>query len=297
MVQSLVYTEHEGARRFLAVAQATLERKESQNGLILGVALRLVSEPRAYGGDPYLATIESASGLLAAAVMTPPHPLQLFAKEDRNPEALERVARGLLQGKWPVPGVLAREPLAEAFAAIWREKTGEDWRTGMRQTVYELRRVVHPPYPPGEFRAAIPEDLELVRRWARGFHEDCFGAGQHERPVASAEERVRKGELFLWVDGVPRSMAARTRPTWHGEAVGFVYTPPSERRKGFAAAVVARLSQRILDDGKEFWTLFANAANPTSNGIYQRIGYRAIGRVVDLHFSCRAEDRSAGTAG
>jgi len=99
MVQSLVYTEHEGARRFLAVAQATLERKESQNGLILGVALRLVSEPRAYGGDPYLATIESASGLLAAAVMTPPHPLQLFATDDRNPEAVERVARGLLQGK------------------------------------------------------------------------------------------------------------------------------------------------------------------------------------------------------
>jgi hypothetical protein len=92
-------------------------------------------------------------------------------------------------------------------------------------------------------------------------------------------------------------MAARTRPTSHGEAVGFVYTPPSERRKGYGAAVVARLSQRILDDGKEFCTLFANAANPTSNGIYQRIGYRAITCVVDLHFARRAEDRSAGTAG
>jgi len=194
MVQNLVYAEHEGARRFLAFAQATLEREESQNGLMLGVALRLVSEPRVYGGDPYLATIESASGLLAAAVMTPPHPLQLFAKDDRDSEALERVARGLLQGKWPVPAVLAREPLAEAFAATWKEKTGADWRTGMRQTVYELRRVVHPPYPPGEFRPAFPEDLELVRRWARGFHEDCFGAGQHERPVANVEEKVRKGK-------------------------------------------------------------------------------------------------------
>jgi len=120
MVQNRVYTEHRDARSFLAVAQAALEREESVNGLMLGVALRLVSEPRAYGGDPYLATVESASGLSAAAVMTPPHPLQLFAEDDRDSEALERVARGLLQGEWPVPAVLAREPLAEAFAATWR---------------------------------------------------------------------------------------------------------------------------------------------------------------------------------
>jgi len=79
----------------------------------------------------------------------------------------------------------------------------------------------------------------------------------------------------------------RTRPTPHGEAIGFVYTPPSERRKGYASAVVARLSQRILDEGKLFCTLYTDLSNPTSNSIYQKVGYRAVADVVDIEFEDR----------
>ena len=288
----MIYTEHEEATGFLVVAQAALERHESENGLMLGIGLRLVRAPNAYGSRAYLATVESERGLLVAAMMTPPyklHKLQIHVEDDSEPAAVELVIDGLLRGAWPVPGVLGREPEAEAFAAIWRRRTGAQWRTDMRQTAYTVRHVVHPRYPAGEFRAAGQEDVELVRRWGRAFHQDCFGDDLHERTMVTAEEKVKSGDLFLWVDGTPRSMAARGRPTPHGEAVSFVYAPPGERGKGYATAVVARVSQQILDDGKDFCTLFANAKNVAANRLYQRIGYEVQGKVVDLRFETPAE--------
>ena len=280
-----IYTEYADAASFLVAAGATLEREECANSVMLGVSLRLVDEPEAYGSRPYLATVESEGTLCAAAVMTPPYRLQIWTSGEPEPASLAMLMDALLKGMWAVPGVLAREATAEAFAAAWRTRTGAFWSIGQRMRVYELRRVVHPAYPAGQARLAGADDIELVREWAWGFHDDCFDDGQHERSMRSAEEKTRQGQLFLWVEDVPRSMAARLRPTPHGEAVSFVYTPPPQRGRGYASAVVAQVSQRILDEGKQFCTLYADLANPTSNAIYQRLGYRPVADVVQVDFS------------
>ena len=288
MGDDVIYTEYQDAESFLARTRAALERQEAANGLMLGLALRLVHTPNAFGSRlPYYATVQSEARLEAAALMTPPYKLQILTEGDPEQAGLELLAEALLRGEWPVPGVMARQAAAEAFAGIWHDKTGVSCRMGMRQRIYELRQVVPPDYPPGELRPAEMEDLELAQQWARGFYDDCFSDGHHERTVAATEDKIRNRGLFFWVDGVPRSMAGRSRPTPHGEAIGFVYTPPSERRKGYASAVVARLSQRILDDGRQFCTLYTDLSNPTSNSIYQKIGYRPVADVVDLEFEDR----------
>jgi predicted GNAT family acetyltransferase len=289
----MIYTEHRDAEGFLSVAHETLESSESVHGLMLGICLRLVGEPKAYGSDPYLATVESAGVLRVAAVMTPPYKLQLYSEEGYESAGSELIAGGLLGGRWSVPGVLAREGAARAFAATWCRRTKEDFRIGMRQRVYELREVVHPAYPPGEFRQAAASDVDVARQWARAFHRDCFDDGREAQSVRAAEEKLKGGDLFFWVDGVPRSMAATTRPTPHGAAISFVYTPPSNRRRGYGTAVVARLSQRLLDEGKQFTTLYTDLSNPTSNSIYGRVGYTGVADVVDVHFDRPARPLSA----
>jgi uncharacterized protein len=278
----LVYREYQAAGPFLATAQATLERHEAAHGRMLGIGLRLVEEPYAHGSQPFFATVESAAGLQVAALMTPPHKLQLYTEQDRDWSGLGLVADGLQRGGWPLPGVLASEAVAEAFAERWRRRTGAGHLTAMRLRLYQLRQVVHPRYPPGEFRPAALEEVALVQQWIGGFVQDCFGEEPDERILRATEERVRNGTLFLWVDGAPASMAARTRPTPHGEAVGSVYTPPDRRRKGYARAVVARLSQQILDEGRQFCTLYTDLSNPTSNRVYQQVGYTALADMVDI---------------
>ncbi len=82
-------------------------------------------------------------------------------------------------------------------------------------------------------------------------------------------------------------MAGKSRPTAHGISVGPVYTPPSLRGRGYATALVAELSQHLLDSGYQFTTLFTDLANPTSNSIYQKIGYQPVCDFTEYAFESK----------
>ena len=90
--------------------------------------------------------------------------------------------------------------------------------------------------------------------------------------------------LYLWDDGRPVSLAGYSGPTPHGIRVGPVYTPPAQRGNGYASACVAALSQLLLDGGRAHCFLFTDLGNPTSNHIYQAIGYWPVCDVDEYRF-------------
>ncbi|MCC6486854.1 MAG: GNAT family N-acetyltransferase [Candidatus Hydrogenedentes bacterium] len=277
------YTEYANAADFLARMRVILEGDECANNLMLGNCLRLLSESPTFEQPPLFATIERDGDLALAAVMTPPYPLQIYV-EDGSYSAVGFLAVQLAKSGRRITSVIGRESVGRAFAEKWSSETGAASQTRVRQLLYELRSVVQPVYPPGYFRVAESGDIELAREWARCFHKDCFHDGETGRAVRIAEDKLRQGALFFWVNGTCVSMAARTRPTPRGEAVCMVYTPPQERGKGYASAVVASLSQRILNEGKTFCTLYTDLDNPTSNSIYRRIGYQPVADSVHIEF-------------
>lgn len=72
--------------------------------------------------------------------------------------------------------------------------------------------------------------------------------------------------------------------TPNGVRIGPVYTPPAERGRGYASALVASISRDRLDEGKRFCFLFTDLANPTSNRIYERIGYERVCESAQIAF-------------
>ncbi len=82
--------------------------------------------------------------------------------------------------------------------------------------------------------------------------------------------------------------------TPNGVRIGAVYTPPKYRGRGYATACVAALSQRMLDTGLAFCFLYTDLSNPTSNNIYQRLGYHPVRDVVDYHFDESSEGAYGG---
>ena len=83
--------------------------------------------------------------------------------------------------------------------------------------------------------------------------------------------------LKIWEKkGVPVSMAGYAGPTPNGIRIGAVYTPSEYRKKGYGSAVTAGVSQLLLDQGYKFCFLFTDLNNPTSNHIYQQIGYKPV---------------------
>jgi len=95
---------------------------------------------------------------------------------------------------------------------------------------------------------------------------------------------------WIWDDGGPVSFTGIGGPTPNGIRLGPVYTPPDLRRRGYAGNLVAAASQAQLDRGKTFVFLFTDLANPTSNHIYQEIGYEPIADVDMWAFDAPAAD-------
>jgi predicted GNAT family acetyltransferase len=63
-----------------------------------------------------------------------------------------------------------------------------------------------------------------------------------------------------------------------------VYTPPEHRRQGYAGALTSHVSAEIRSAGNQA-CLYTNLADPTSNSIYQQVGYRPVADFVEVEFS------------
>ena len=77
-------------------------------------------------------------------------------------------------------------------------------------------------------------------------------------------------------------MAGWTGKTENGVRVSLVYTPSEHRGHGYASACVADLTSLLLAGGNAYCCLYTDLGNPTSNAIYQRIGYRPVCDVTDF---------------
>jgi predicted GNAT family acetyltransferase len=158
----------------------------------------------------------------------------------------------------------------------------------MAQRIFQLTRVRPPAEVPGRLRRGEARDRARIGEWVAAFTREAMGPHTPvDAPDAVAERWLSspaRGLYFWEVEGQVVSMAGTSGPTPNGLRIGAVYTPPEQRRRGYASALVAALSQRILDGGRRFAFLFTDAANPTSNHIYQAIGYEYVCDADEYYF-------------
>jgi predicted GNAT family acetyltransferase len=269
------------ASAFLAAAGPHLTRSPIENNLILGIASALE-----HGGEPLLLRVEKEGTIELVAIQTPPRHLVLCRGGDA---ATRRLADHLAAAREPLPGVLGPRETVERFADAWSERTHASARLARVQILYELReshtsevkRVV-----PGRLREARPDDEQLLAEWSLAFQEEVgvfVGIGGDPRPFVRA--KVQAGQLLVWENDRVVSMAGWAARTPRAVRVNYVYTPPAERRKGYAEACVGALSKKLLDEGSEACLLFADAGNATSNGLYLRLGYCPLCEFAQYDFS------------
>ena len=266
---------HREPAAFLSKTRSALRANEARNNLMLGVSLRLEEDVNYYGSSPFMATVEEHQ-LIAAALMTPPYNLIVFCAQQACKHAWDLLAAGLDESEWHPPGVLGETKHARAFAGSWEQCTAESHNSVMKQRVFALHEVVQTVKAPGFLRPAKMADLSLLHSWSCAFGTEALAGLQPQPAIEQTRERIQSGAYYLWENQKPVSMAALARPVGKGISIGAVYTPPTERRRGYASALVAELSRRMLDSEYEYCTLFTDLSNPTSNAIYQRIGYQPV---------------------
>ena len=278
------------AAAFLTEAEPLLLADEARHNLILGIAGTIRDTPDLYPLRS-LWLVRDAGEVVAAALRTPPY--NLILARPRSAPALAALAEAVAGEE--LPGVTGTEPEVEEFAELWSRHSGVAGRVNMRQGVYALEQVEPLAAAPGSARVATTDDRALALRWWIAFGEEVLheGGPGRERAEASVDHKLSSptSGLLLWEDGGdPVSVAGWGGPTPNGIRVGPVYTPPELRGLGYATALTAELSQRLLDGrlyegGRRFCFLYTDLANPTSNAIYERIGYRRIAEAAEVVFS------------
>jgi predicted GNAT family acetyltransferase len=270
---------------FAAQVEPYLVRHEAAHSLPLGIISTLRVDMARFGDQPpYLATVEDSGEVVAVAMRTPPYNLILSLVE---PESAALGALALVAGDahalyGTLPGVVGPVPWSQIFAGEWQRQTGQPFTPGMKERAYALDTVVPVTGVHGHMRPATPADRELLARWVRAFDEEALGGSDSalRDPARWAEMMLgaRDRGIYLWEDGRGEvvSLVGHGGPTPHGLRIGPVYTPPEHRSHGYASALTAAVSQLLLDGGRRFVFLFTDLANPTSNKIYQQIGYRPV---------------------
>ena len=282
---------------FLAHATPMLAEHEAENNLPLGIAGSLARDPRRPGAaPPYLATVDTDGAPVAAAVMTPPS--RLILARTFYPASLDMLAADVRARYGTLPGVLAPAPLGHDFAARWQRLTGQPARPGRTHRGYRLAAVTPPASVTGRLRRAVAADRALLIDWLTAFDVEESGVADRAAARQMVDNRLASttSAFYLWDDGQPVSLTGYYGPTPHGIRIGPVYTPPAWRRRGYASACVAAVSQLLLDGGRRFCALSTDRANVTSNHVYQAIGYQPVCDIEEYDFGGSASAEPGGQA-
>lgn len=279
-------TRFADVNEFYPRVEAFLLEHEAEHNLILGLS-SMLKRTDTYR-DPYLVSVENGSGIVAVALRTPPFNLTLSEIKDEG--AIRLIAEDVYAtyGR-DLPGVSGKKAVSKTFATLWSSIAEVIPRLNTELRIFRLEKVKPVRNVSGEYRHATLNEYDILVDWWLAFTAEAMEATSREDAEARIESRLEAdgsltGLRLWWDEGKPVSFAGYTGPTPNGIRVGPVYTPPELRGRGYASACVAALSQELLDSGRKFTFLFTDLSNPTSNHIYQMIGYEPVADVDEYRF-------------
>lgn len=281
-------------REFLARAGETLAA-DPVTGTVLATTADRVAEHGYPPGlpDQWFALVTGPEGDLRGIAMRtmpfPPWAPYLLAMSEDAAVALADAA--LARGA-EIGGATGLRPATDVFAARVAAACGAEVEVHLHHRLFELRTLVESRPVPGRLREARAEEDELALAWIHRFFADADEqAGRAAGHLAEADafgigdvrRKRAEGTLWLWADADDRPvhLVAANPPSYGVVRIGPVYTPAAERGRGWAGAAVAEVSRRVLARGQRP-VLFTDQANPTSNRLYQALGFEPVADTVQL---------------
>jgi len=280
----------DGPGDFLVAAGDLLAAAPVESTIVAGVAHRMLRDAAAWTEPDrtvptwWLVVRDDAGSVVGAGMSTapfPPYPPYLLPMPD---EAARSLAQTLHERVEVLSGVNGALPAVEVVAAETARLSGRTYRVAEHLRLHELGELVEPDPPPGRARLARDDEVDLVVSWHAAFGRDAAEQAGRDEPHPGVEEdrdsmlrRIAEGSVWVWEDAAGRAVhfTGASRPAYGVSRIGPVYTPREQRSRGYAGATVAAASRALLDQGARV-CLFTDQANPVSNALYERLGFRPL---------------------
>lgn len=260
--------------QFRKIAEDFLYENEAEYNLIIGLLESKMEKS--------LITVHAENKLIGCAIQTSPYNLVLTKMPH---DSLQYLSDTVKKINLTLPGVVGPKDISEAFAKIWGKENLCQFKMAMDQKIYKLTKVIMPLQNEGVIRTPSINDYQTLLNYFTDFTYEALPEEPHtsERIKINLDRRLADNQiLVLEVNKEIVGLVSSARPTKHGQCIAPVYTPKKFRGKGYASTLVATMSQNILDSGKQFCCLYTDLNNPTSNSIYQKVGYEEI--ATSRHF-------------
>jgi uncharacterized protein len=269
---------------FLAAAAPILARDEALASGYVAFATGLLRNPPGETDSVYLATYAGV-GAFGAAVMRGGGGLWVGASDTDAAIAFADDVYAYRGGtEAPLQGVIGLRSACDAFAQRWRALTGRAHQVRVQLRNHKLTRVAAVLRPAGTARRATADDIDWVSAAQVDFIMEVRLPDDAARLRAQIPRRIGQGQIWIWDDAGAVAFAGWTDAPPDAARIAPVYTLPFARGRGYATALVAELSQSLLDQGRPRLFLITDLANPVSNSIYAKIGYRPLSDLFHLDF-------------
>jgi len=262
--------KYSSAAECLETTEELLLENEAANAIILNYAHSQTQGIESAMTTTFYCVVESDEPLLSAMFTEGIWPLLTEGPDD--------AARLLARYFFPIipvmRGVNGPKDTALAFVEEWEGLARCDLEINMNSRIYECTSVTQLKWADGTLKQATMDDIDLVEEWREAF---CIEAQVViPKNVDQVTRQIEDGSIYLWITDQPVSTAVMSRGMENTGTVGAVYTSLEHRNNGYATALTAAVTQKILDSGKNYAVLYTDLDNPTSNSIYQQIGYKPI---------------------
>ena len=276
------FTKYSTTKEFVEDTLGVLKKYEIQNNLFFkNIETGLKKDKDStLSSEMLMTTIKDNNGnVLITAMRTIPHPFVIFETDNiPNDDALEFLTASLAENNINIDKVIGEKELVKRFCESYGKHIGKSFSHHESLVLYLLEKIDDLDLVDGNFRKANETDMYYLPYWCADFAPACkLGEYNLEGGIEGAKHRIAEGTAYIFENnGLPVSLAVNTRKTSDCAIIAMVYTPPTLRGKGYSTACVAKLSQKLFDDGWKYCALYANCENPYSNRVYQKIGYKEI---------------------
>ena len=271
---------HSDPEAFASAANPVAKRSPSSEAFVAIWCAGLRNHPPA-AGVPWLLATADVDGALALAMQHGVNPVLL---EHGDPAAVRAIAHALADAGLEVPGVHGAEAACAAFAEVWRERRGVGTAERVRLRHHVLESVSPVSTPAGAMRVADADDLEWLVEALDAFIDEAKVPAAPQGTARMVEQRVADRRFRVWEDGgIVAFLGAHLIDGGYAR-IGPVYTPRPRRGRGYATALVAAASRELIERGARHVFLTTDVANPVSNAIYARVGFRPVDDMVAFDF-------------
>lgn len=279
------FNKYEDINMFWNDTKELLEKEEWYNCLMIGNCMEGTQKGRV---DWFLATITNENDDIELIMLyRKPWKLVLYSPSyNYSDEILKFAAKETYKYDKELLGVNSEKSVANKFAKYYCDLSN------MKYLVHtELRILLLENIENGKllndvvYRKATLDDKEILIKYIQNFMKEALGEEcEYEKAEEKFNKYFEKGYYVLEKDNKIVCQANTSRVMKYGKCVSCVYTPKEERGKSYAYNLIYRISKELLDNGDNYCVLYTDDANPISNHVYEKIGYKRKSDWEELDF-------------